>query len=100
MSSAFTKWKILDAGFFATVFVLLESPVCDPQKDFMSFLAPKSREKRVHCRTHASGKDSVSHNCQESHAIGTFGGKLVTTLIIAFVFSFVFISEAKAYCLY
>lgn len=30
-----TRWKIPDAGFFAFTFVLLESPVCNPQKDFI-----------------------------------------------------------------
>lgn len=30
-----TRWTIPEAGFFAFVFVLLESPVCDPQEDFI-----------------------------------------------------------------
>lgn len=88
VNSAFTKWKTPGAGFFAMVFVLLESPVCDPQKDYESLLAPKSPENRTHWCPNASGKDSASHSCQESHSVGTFGGKLVITLIIALVFSF------------
>lgn len=86
MSSAFTTWKVPDAGFF----VLLVSCVRSSEGLYEFSLVSKFYEKRIH-----SGPNILASVGQQSYSVWTFVGQLVPVLIMTFVFSFVFVCKTN-----